>query len=658
MIIKELKLHNFGVYAGDNSFEFTSDKPIVLVGGMNGRGKTTFLEAILLSLYGQNSFAYHESKFKSYGQYLKSYINVADETNETSVELYFSLDVSEKETYRIKRAWNGNFQRIKEEIFVYKNEDFNSFLTENWTMFIENILPSRLSNFFFFDGEKIAELAVEDTDMQMKESIRSLLGISVLDVLSNDMRRILSRSVKKNDENKNVSDIESMRENKEKLETDLQVLAKLIKEKNEELDEKVKELDILLSEYKSKGGEVIRQREDLYQKKIALTTSIVQCNDTLINDAASELPLMMVKDLLFDIEAQALLEQEKKTLEMTIYQMKYMLNKYEIDHPDKVKNANQFIDYIDKNAESGDVEQVYGLSDNSVFRLQRLLGNGLNDKVNETQKHIKTLRKYKRESDQLESYLSVDIDEKAIAKIYKSIKKVENSIATIEVDIAALEEKYRELNGQFVTVNAEFKRNVEMYLQQVELKDDIERLVKYSQIVLNILDEYKVRLQRRKVSVVAETMTNCYKILANKKNLINEIVMDEDTLDLKYINFDGKEVQKSSLSAGEKQLMVISLLWALAICSKRNLPVIIDTPLSRLDSNHRETLINSYFPNASEQTIILSTDSEITVEYYEMMKENVGDEFTLLYDDNTKSTSIRKGYFVEGKNVSKTNKII
>ena len=177
MIIKELKLYNFGVYAGDNVFTFSSNKPVVLVGGMNGRGKTTFLEAILLSLYGQNSFAYQESKFKSYGQYLKSYINMSDGTNEASVELFFSLDSSETENYRIKRSWNSNSQRIREEIAVYKNGKLSSFLTENWLMFIENILPSRLSNFFFFDGEKIAELAVEDTDSQMKESIRSLLGI-------------------------------------------------------------------------------------------------------------------------------------------------------------------------------------------------------------------------------------------------------------------------------------------------------------------------------------------------------------------------------------------------------------------------------------------------------------------------------------------------
>ena len=66
---------NFGVYAGENSFEFSHKKPIVLIGGMNGRGKTTFLEAILLSLYGANSSAYKESTYKTYGRYLRSLVN-------------------------------------------------------------------------------------------------------------------------------------------------------------------------------------------------------------------------------------------------------------------------------------------------------------------------------------------------------------------------------------------------------------------------------------------------------------------------------------------------------------------------------------------------------------------------------------------------------
>ena len=66
MIITKLNLYNFGIYAGFNSFEFSNKRPVVLIGGMNGRGKTTILEGVLLALYGSNSFAYKESKYHSY----------------------------------------------------------------------------------------------------------------------------------------------------------------------------------------------------------------------------------------------------------------------------------------------------------------------------------------------------------------------------------------------------------------------------------------------------------------------------------------------------------------------------------------------------------------------------------------------------------------
>ena len=91
--------------------------------------------------------------------------------------------------------------------------------------------------------------------------------------------------------------------------------------------------------------------------------------------------------------------------------------------------------------------------------------------------------------------------------------------------------------------------------------------------------------------------------------------------------------------------MVISLLWALAICSEKKLPVIIDTPLSRLDMSHRRALIKTYFPNASEQTIILSTDSEIDETNYVLIKQSVGDKYTLKYNDKTRNTIIKSGYF-------------
>ena len=237
-------------------------------------------------------------------------------------------------------------------------------------------------------------------------------------------------------------------------------------------------------------------------------------------------------------------------------------------------------------------------------------------------------------------------DENALARLYKKIKTIEQEILDYEVSLAAEKNGRSTLNGELIRATSEYNRYVETMLEQLELSDDADRILKYSHQAITVLEEYKIRLQKKKINVLADTMTSCYKKLANKKNLIEKIRMDPITLDFVYLNSEGQLVPKESLSAGEKQLMVISMLWALGICSKKKLPVIIDTPLSRLDSNHRISLITTYFPQASDQTIILSTDSEIDGHYYEVMKENVGDEFTLVYDDEKKCSTIKKGYFV------------
>ena len=196
MIIRKLVLHNFGIYAGTNELAFDGNKNVVLIGGMNGRGKTTILEAVLLALYGRNSFAYTESKFQSYSRYLDSYVNKADGTCVCYVILDFEMDGSD---YTVKRSWKGNKRTINDNIEVWQDGKPNEFLTENWVMFMENLLPSGLSNFFFFDGEKIAELAADSTDEKLKDSIKSLLGIEVLESLDRNLAKLLRKSGKEKD---------------------------------------------------------------------------------------------------------------------------------------------------------------------------------------------------------------------------------------------------------------------------------------------------------------------------------------------------------------------------------------------------------------------------------------------------------------------------
>ena len=312
---------------------------------------------------------------------------------------------------------------------------------------------------------------------------------------------------------------------------------------------------------------------------------------------------------------------------------------------DDFSQVRGFIAYMEEKAVREGTDIVFDISDQSLYQLHELIGHDLQVVKGRTLHLMADRFKKKAKLDEIDSYLSVDIDENALAKLYKKIKTIEQEIFDYEVALSLQQNNRRSQNGECIRATSEYNRYVESMLAQLELSDDADRILKYSHLATTVLEEYKVRLQKKKIDVLADTMTSCYKKLANKKNLIAKISMDPITLDFMYMNAEGELVAKESLSAGEKQLMVISLLWALGICSKKKLPVIIDTPLSRLDSNHRISLISTYFPQASDQTIILSTDSEIDAHYYCLMKENVDDEFTLVYDDEKKCSTIKKGYF-------------
>lgn len=647
MIIKKVILHNFGVYAGTNEFEFHGEKPIVLIGGLNGRGKTTFLEAILLALYGKNSFAYSESDYKAYSSYLRSYVNEADKTNRTYIQLDFTINDKGYAEYRIKRSWTINGRSTPETIEVYKNGIPNEFLTDNWAMFMENVLPSGLSNFFFFDGEKIADLAVEKTSKQMKESIKALLGITVLDHLENDLNRIISRTKKNKVDEAETKKIEELRLKKDKAILELEAVDDDIKKLEDELQDIQRILDKTHEMYISKGGDIVSQRQELVEKRSTAKARLESCNEELLNAAASELPLVLVRDLLTNIREKAEIEHDQKIFGSAIKKMYVALEQFKITTNSDGSDASEFIEFFKKQAEMNSKVETFELSDTALSQVQVLLDQKLTERKIVTKQGMNRCEELKTEVDQLDSYLSVDVDEKAVNRLFKKLKQIEQEQVGCEVKLEHLQDKRKNINGNSISATAEFNKRVEAYLKKVELNDDGERIIKYANIANAIIDKYRIELQRNKVNEVAKTMTNCYKKLANKKTLIEKIEMNPETLDLIYYNKKNDEVQKTSLSAGEKQLMVIALLWALAICSKKRLPVIIDTPLSRLDSVHRQALIKTYFPTASDQTIILSTDSEIDLKYYTMMKENIDDEFTLVYDDELKSTSIKKGYFVE-----------
>ena len=647
MIIKKIKLHNFGVYYGDNEFSFTGHKPIVLIGGMNGHGKTTFLEAILLALYGSNSPAYNEKKRISYNTYLKNHINRLSVDKEAMIELEFELAVDDR--YLIKREWILHSRKVEESLYIEHNGKFDEFLTKNWIMFVEKILPHALSKFFFFDGEKIAEMAIETNDSQVKESIKAMLGINTLDVLENDLKKIFKKCNSKIDQNTTIENILEQQVQNEKLNSEIISDQEKLNQIEESCHDVEKRISQLQNQYGILGGKAIEQRQKLSEDKATLSLQLESINDQLIEISASTLPLKMVWGLLGEIKSSSVDERYNRIMAETIAICRDRLIDYNLQTNKENEEVKGFLDFI--NADIEDDSVVYDLSDQAIRQIEELIEFQLDNEMKNAKKLIADKKEKISQIDKISSYLLIDINDKELTHVLSEIKDEQDNLLKLKEKKARLEESIKEKNNVLFRQINELQKVTENYLNNAEISDDNSRKLKYISMSLQVLAKYKIRLQKEKIRILAKEITSCYKKLSNKKNLINLITLDEETLDFVYLSDSGDYIEKDSLSAGEKQLVVISTLWALAICSKKKLPVIIDTPLARLDSVHRSSLVKTYFPNASEQTIILSTDSEIDDNYYQMMKEYIDDKYLLDYNDETRCTRVLKGYFNGGKDI-------
>ena len=477
-----------------------------------------------------------------------------------------------------------------------------------------------------------------------------MLGISVLDVLKNDLSRVLKRLAKDGTQAAATIEIEELRQKKGDLVESIAALDAQIERLEASIDSQRAVIDELHHQYEVKGGDVIEQRQDLMQQRADLLAEIDQNQIALVDVASGSLPLIIVQDLISEIKLQAEDEHNDQIMQQAIGMIENILERYVADHSESLITNTEFVEFIRKTTQEEATEQVYQISDHALFQLNALLDSILEHSLANAKELLVKKSALRRKLDELESYLSLDINENKLEGLFATIREEEATLVQYEVGLASLQQERSSMNAALISVTSEYSRAVESYLKKAELFDDEERLAKYSNMALRITEEYTIALQKRKTGILGATITECYKKLANKKNLIQAITMNPETLDLTYLDDRGSEVTKESLSAGEKQLMVIAILWALAICSKKKLPVIIDTPLSRLDSMHRTSLVTTYFPKASDQTIILSTDSEIDHYYYNLMKQSVGDEFTLNYDEGTKSTTILKGYFQTNDN--------
>lgn len=653
MLINSLSLNNFGLYSGEHVIDLgntNKEKPIILIGGMNGRGKTTILEAILLALYGRRSFAFLESKL-SYPAYLRKYVNKMDGSLKSWIEITFVLTLDDQsENITLKRVWDIDVKSRIDQLFVYKNGQYDKYLSDNWSTYFENILPSGVSRFFFFDGEKIADIAEEHTDTQLKDSIKTLLGIDTIDRLANDLKKIVLKKNYKYHLESSDSGITELNNKKNAL----TVKAEEIKQRISSQFSKQSQLRIKLEERESQfiklGGSFVNLQSEMMAKKSFSKSRIKEMQEELIRFASGELPLMLVSPLLEDIQLDSKTEENYKIKKLTSETINPLL----IELRRELKGIAQAAAIIDKyemdfHKYTLDKEElIFNLSSTAQVQVDLLNSTLLKENSKRIRAIVAERDRIQRSLDEVESYLTIDIDEELSNNILQVIKDYTTQIAEFDGKIQLLNNELTPISKEIFLIERELNRLIENALKNFEEKDDSARIVKYANLSMDLVEKYKLALQRQKTTDLAKVMTDCFTNIIDKNTLISRIDIDPDTLDFTYYDENDDQIFKSQLSAGEKQILVIAMLWALAICSREKLPIIIDTPLGRLDSSHRTNFLVRYLPNVSEQAIVLSTDEEINGKYLELIEPYVNKKYLLKYKPETRSSEIINGYFLNG----------
>ncbi|MFM6591670.1 MAG: DNA sulfur modification protein DndD [Dolichospermum sp.] len=661
MIFLELVLQNFGPYAGKQIINLNPQidednaRPIILLGGMNGGGKTTLIDAIRLALYGQRAQCSTRGNL-SYSDFLTQCVNSkANPTEKTRIELVFEhIEEDKPIQYRVVRTWEKNPKDGKDHLGILGDDEtwpIDS-LVNIWDEYIENILPLGISNLFLFDGEQVKELAEQEIPPPIVvDAINGLLGLELADKLAIDLEILVNRKKREFADNKDLGKLEEietkLHEKQQEYENNRRILATV----NIKVAELEKIQEEALDKFVNEGGKIAAERSQLEkqrEEKIKLANNV---RESLCELADDVLPLALISPLLSQVQRQGekelKIQQIQLAKDVLIARDERLINwlkQLNLEN-NNISNIQSFLaEDINKlysnslpteNTWLNADEESLSLVDNITYRLQ--IGQ------NTAQKQLDELTNYEEEILTLERQVQTAAAPEEYMKLQKAVKEAQTGFNQIKYQAEMMNQKLIELESETKKLRQELN---EYTVENLKYQNS-EHIIDSATKVQQTLKIFRERLTLRKLNKLEEEVKNCFLYLLHKSDLVHRIAIDSKTFGLSLYDYNGKPVPKHRLSAGEKQLLAIAFLWGLAKVSGRRLPIAIDTPLGRLDSSHRNNLVERYFPSASHQVILLSTDTEIAKKEYQTLQETeaIAREYLLQYNSSKRETTIKSGYF-------------
>lgn len=669
MILTRVEIENFGIFLGKHVFNLSpektqnSEKSIILFGGKNGSGKTTLFEAIRICLYGE-SFKGNRLTKSKYHRFLKNRINrYSYETKEnprTSISVEFKYgQFGYVDTYLIKRSWEDIKGKLVTNLEVFQNgKPLRDVYEKQWKDFVMELIPRGLSKLFFFDGEQIQNLAQDELDNRhLIHSIHSLLGLDLVERLQTDIKIFLSRKIKEqntelaNNISKHERTIGLLENNLDAYMQERARIQSIIDRVHAEIEDQEHKIAL-------EGGGYANKREELKIFRERLDVNIENIKQNIRKICSSFFPFSLVPDICKSL-SHRLGEEEQYQKRMvgkiaieSVAQSVYnemsstsFWHNSDISLDDRKELASRVLDSIRRKTNSKDekkVEIIHSISPEDRKKVLNWIDRALNQIPKKVIRLSENLEDLTRQRQDVVSQLNrVPLNE-VIHPFVRKINELHN-------ELGVLQEKYRQVDNEVSRINNELKRirwEIEKILsQEAKLQKQLERnvLAKKVQVALN---EFIMRLRIEKIDELEEKFLECFKWLSNKGSLIEKIKINSDNFQIELCGLDdiGK-ISKDQLSAGEKQIFAIAILWALARISGRPLPFMIDTPLGRLDETHRERIVEKFFPSASHQVILFSTDTEIDNQLFQRLQPNIARAYHLQYNESLRSSFPSLGYF-------------
>jgi DNA sulfur modification protein DndD len=674
MRIHSITLHNYKSFEGTCRIDGLTEnlepgKNIILFGGLNGAGKTSIFEAMLLCLYGKNNktlFPSRGAKREDYLSYVAAVTNKAAKKRMIRADMWIEIVFDQVEfgntthTLSVKRKWYvRSHDESAEEVGFEITQDGKQIEyvhQEEFEQFIRNeLIPYEVTQFFFFDGEKIQDF-IKDEDSSFEESLEAVLGISLYRTLSNDIQRVRQQLLSDYNRDKVVqSELVSVAADKARAELRLEECKQNIHLLEEEIDE----IEIRIEQIDKETFRISRvsaeSREEAETEKYKLQAEKELLEERIFEAIQDNFPFVVMHELAQELVEQLDVEQQiarseaaRQEAESKISVISQRVFEESGCEPPLTSQQKDFYSQrlrvilhdVFGGASDHQVVTLHNLSPHDVEQIKQRIRNndtllgGLASSLERLQEVEPRLRQIQRAEQRAVDEETRDLYVQR-GQLNEQVNTKRREIETLQAEISRIEDELVSLKRRQTELEEKAGRNAKVSNQ-----------VEYCQKLRATLEEFSHRLRARKVELLQQYTLEMWTLLARKQDQIHKIVIRPDNnFSIDLYDADELVIDKTKLSAGEKELLAISLIWGLTRLANRSLPIVIDTPLGRLDSEHRAHIAQQYFPRASHQVILLSTDTEIVGHEYNAVRPFISRHYLIEKNSDQETSRVTEGYF-------------